>query len=244
MCGRYDLHERPQMIAEHFGARTGEPYTPNFQFWPGTRIPVIRVRNGERVLERFHWGFVPAWAKPDALKGETGKKLPTPINARAEVLTSNGLYRSAAKTTRCLIPMNGFYEPDQRSRRRPYPQRYYRSVNGELLAVAGIYAHWAASPDNPDYLSTAIITVDANATVREGGHHRMPALLQGDAVSTWLDPNVHDAEAIEASLRPAPDHMLESWQVDHRRLNARTADGSWYGEPDLFEPVTPHDTEK
>lgn len=46
-------------------------------------------------------GLVPSWAK-DAQRA--------PINARAETVTTNGMFRNALKNRRCIVPVSGFYE--------------------------------------------------------------------------------------------------------------------------------------
>ena len=39
-------------------------------------------------------------------------------------------------------------------------------------------------------------------------HHRMPVILDGDALDAWLDPTVRAPAAVLPLLRPCPDDLL------------------------------------
>ncbi len=75
---------------------------------PTQQVPIIRLNaDGERELAQVRWGLVPFWAKDPKI----GKNL---IDARAETVAPAPAFRSAFKTTRCLIPASGFYEWQKR----------------------------------------------------------------------------------------------------------------------------------
>jgi putative SOS response-associated peptidase YedK len=58
---------------------------------------------GERRLDPLRWGLRPRWAKAEKVARE-------PINARAETVATNGMFRQAYARRRCLVPAGAFYE--------------------------------------------------------------------------------------------------------------------------------------
>ena len=113
MCGRYYRRSDKQKIAEAF--RTGVPTTfeilPSYNVAPQTFQPVVcfNRKTLERELVQMRWGLVPYWAK-DAKVGYST------INAKAETLTTSPAFREAIKRRRCLIPADGFFEWQWKSR--------------------------------------------------------------------------------------------------------------------------------
>ncbi|MEL6311094.1 MAG: SOS response-associated peptidase family protein, partial [Pseudomonadota bacterium] len=76
----------------------------------------------------------------------------------------------------------------------------------------------------------AILTTEANATVAPI-HDRMPVILPPEQFDAWLDCKSGEAAEAVSLLAPAPDDLLEVFEVD-RRVNNPRSDG-----PDLHEPV-------
>jgi putative SOS response-associated peptidase YedK len=116
MFGRFFSASSPERIAEYVGAVfEGETLGENHNVAPTNDIyAVVAGPDGEPRLEVFHWGLIPVWAK----EAKVGQKM---INARAETLATNRVYRVRFKDNRCCVPMDGFYEwkpgnPDDRSR--------------------------------------------------------------------------------------------------------------------------------
>jgi putative SOS response-associated peptidase YedK len=75
----------------------------SYNIAPIQEIMVIIQQDGRNILNRFHWGLVPAWAKDKSI----GNRL---INARSETLSTKPSFRTAFRLRRCLIPADGFYE--------------------------------------------------------------------------------------------------------------------------------------
>jgi putative SOS response-associated peptidase YedK len=66
----------------------------------------IDPRDGMREVVMARWGLIPFWMKEKP-------KVPY-INARAETVDKQPLFRRAFAQRRCLIPATGFYEWQQR----------------------------------------------------------------------------------------------------------------------------------
>jgi putative SOS response-associated peptidase YedK len=169
---------------------------------------------------------VPFWAKDTKI----GSKM---INARSETLVEKSVFKKLLASKRVIVPMDGFYEwqviPGQKVKQPMFVHR----IDGEPLAVAGLWTTWRdknAGPDAPWLHSCTIITTSANATMTPV-HDRMPVLLPATVWDQWLDPTNNDLEALQRLLVPAPDDLLTMHPVSTAVNNVRNK-GS-----ELIEPV-------
>ena len=104
MCGRFVLYETLEALKRSFPIdKAACEVNPNYNVAPTQTVPVIYQDERINILDRFHWGLVPFWAKDTKI----GSSL---INARAETVETKPAFRAAFKRRRCLIPANGFYE--------------------------------------------------------------------------------------------------------------------------------------
>ncbi len=198
-------------ITEHFNLVRSGDYIHSYNISPSSNIPVVKLDNGERVLENMHWGFIPHWAKDTKIQ---------PINAKSETVNSKPFFRSAFKKTRCLIPANGFYEwLRMDDHKQPY---YFRLKDDELLAFAGLWDHWE-NPEGQSIDSCTIITTSANE-IMEPIHNRMPVILDPVDYEEWLQHGGKDF------LKPYAGEMVcypVSTVVNNPRNNGK----------DLIEPI-------
>lgn len=221
MCGRFAILRQLEEIARLFEARIGggEFLIPNYNVAPTTDIPSVIDHDG-RELVAFRWGFMPVWAAQR-------DNPPQPINARGETVATNGMFRSAFKSRRCLIPADGFYEwSGPKGKRQPH---FIHRRDGAPLAMAGIWEESRSEDDSP-VRSCAIITTDANQVIGEL-HNRMPVILESDVWDVWLDPDTDNVEELQAFLTPAEDKVLEHHPVSPEVNNVRN------NRPDLVEPM-------
>jgi putative SOS response-associated peptidase YedK len=205
MCGRFVSASDPEQIAAYFD--TAPPETelgPSFNVAPTTDVyAIVEGPDGTRQLQVFHWGLIPVWAKDVKI----GQKM---INARAETLASKGAYKADFRKHRCLIPMDGFYEWHKVADRKTKQPYFVHRMDGEPLAVAGLWSMWrdkAAGPDAPWLHSCTVVTTEANDTMAKI-HDRMPVILPASAWPTWLDADNDDIEALQKLLTPAPNELL------------------------------------
>ena len=247
MCGRFAVTTDPALLAEKIKAideATGgapDVATPNYNVAPTATIATVVTRHREpddeptRRVRLMRWGLIPPWAKagPD---GAPEKKGPQLINARADKVTTSPAFRGSAKSKRCLVPMDGYYEwrvnPDapggKKSRKTPF---YMYRADGEPLFAAGLWSVWKPkqfAKDAAPLLSCTIITTDAVGELAEI-HDRMPLMLAQADWDTWLNP---DAELDPEFLTRPPDAgPIELRQVS-TLVNSVRNNG-----PELLEPV-------
>ncbi len=214
MCGRYELHTHPAVLALAFGLAYPPQIRPRYNIAPMQDVPVVRAtRNGERELAQVRWGLVPRWAKDPSI----GARM---INARAETVTTKAAYRTAVRWHRCLIPADGFYEwtAVPGAGKRPL---HVGMKDGAPFAFAGLTERWL-TPQGDALDTCTIITTQANALLSPL-HDRMPAILSPDDYARWLDTDVED---IADLLVPYPAEAMHSYPVSTRVNAVKNDDAS------------------
>jgi putative SOS response-associated peptidase YedK len=202
MCGRFASSLPPEEMRRLFatlGEITNHP--PSWNVAPTQTALVVRRHpgTGERHLDPLVWGLIPSFEKDP--KG--GRK---PINARSETLATAGMFRSAFKARRCLVPMDAFYEWDTTpTGKQPYA---FARRDGVPLALAGLWEGWR-SPDGEIRRTFTIATTTANRFMARI-HDRMPVILEVADWPAWLGETETDPSAL---LRPAAEDVLRSWPV-------------------------------
>ena len=221
MCGRYDLHNLPGVVALMMGLPYPQDILPRYNIAPTQDIPVVRMgTNGEREMVAVRWGFVPRWARDPAI----GLKM---INARGETIATNKAFGIAFKRHRCLIPADGFYEWKKLAGGRKQPMRATMK-DGTTFAFGGVAERWL-SPEGEILDSCAIITIDANELL-EPIHERMPVIIAPEAYERWLDGT---AELPLDLLAPYPADAMRVYPVSTRVNATRNDDAT------LIEVVDP-----
>ena len=87
------------------------------------------------------------------------------------------------------------------------------------MALAGLWEHWLGA-DGSEIETMAILTVPANAKVARV-HDRMPAILAPEYFDEWLDTRDVRAETAARLLTPAPDDLLDIFEIGNRVNNPR-----------------------
>jgi putative SOS response-associated peptidase YedK len=67
-------------------------------------------------------------------------------------------------------------------------------------------------PEGETIVSTCIITTGPNEAM-EPIHDRMPVMLEPEQFDTWLDPENHDIEHLNAMLAPCSPDGMEAYPV-------------------------------
>lgn len=225
---------------------------PNYNVAPTTDVPIVLERSvpaaegepGETVRRELHvarWGLLPIWAKEASFSSRT-------FNARSETVLEKPSFRSAVKSKRCVVPVDGYYEwlsPNgPKGAKTPF---FVHREDGAPIAFAGLYEWWkdptvAEGEAGQWVLSCSILTM-ASPSPEEGGvlgelgrlHDRLPIPLAGpDAVDSWLNPADKDAGPLVERVRSEAYQAASGWtmhQVGSAVGNVRN------NGPELMEPV-------
>jgi len=219
MCGRYVISSSPEAIRAAFGYGERPNFPPRCNVAPTQPIPVVRHVDGKRSFALMRWGFVPGWVKDP-------KTVSLMINARGESVGDKPAFRNAMRRRRYLIPADGFYDWRPGAAQRPY---FVRARSGAPLAFAGLWETWIG-PNGEELDTAAIVTTRANRLLAPI-HERMPAIVAAEAFDLWLDCAKVDAVTAAALIAPAPEALLECYEVSPA-VN-RVANDS----PDLIAPA-------
>jgi putative SOS response-associated peptidase YedK len=220
MCGRYTLTSSPEALRALFRYAEHPNFPARFNIAPAQPIAIVRLVEGQRHFALVRWGLLPSWVKDP-------KTFSLLINARGESVAEKPAFRAALKRRRCLIPADGFYEWQAAGdRKRPF---YVRAKSGEPLAFAGLWEAWTG-PNGEELDTAAIVTTRANRTLSPI-HDRMPVIVPPEAFDLWLNTNEVDATTAAALIAPAPDNLLEAYEIS-TAVNRIANDN-----PKLLEPV-------
>ena len=220
VCGRFEIHSAIEIIARIFQLDAIDAaLTQNYNIAPSQEIAIV-INDGENRLVHSRWGFVPAWSK----ELKTGY---TMINARAETVAANRTFRHAFEKQRCLVPADGFYEWDKKEKaRKPH---YVHLASGRPMGFAGLYTIWNP-PEGASIRTCAIITTVSNELLAPL-HPRMPAIVDEEDYSLWLDPARQDKDALQAVLKPCAPERLECHRVTSKVNSYK------YNNPENIAPV-------
>jgi putative SOS response-associated peptidase YedK len=196
MCGRYTLTSQEGLVDDFEAALDPDApnnawFKPRFNVAPTQDAPIVRLRDGLRVIEMMRWGLVPFWG------GKQGAKPPLMINARLESLENKSIFRDALERRRCLVPADGFFEWKKQGKQKT-PMWIHPEDHGRF-AFAGLWAK--AKTEAGELHSYAIITGPPNELVAPI-HDRMPVVLDRRAWAAWLDPQTAPHAARELLIVP------------------------------------------
>ena len=207
MCGRFIQKAERKIIGEEFYiALFINDIITSYNVAPGQNAGII-INRGDNVYVQHRWGLVPSWAKDQKI----GNRM---INARAETVAQKPSFKSAFKSRRCLVPVDGFYEW---KRTDGYKLPYYIHHRSERpFSLAGLWETWK-SPEGSDLRTFTIITTDASSALRTL-HDRMPVVIPPEKRPMWLD-SAADTQDLETLLVPYDSAELQFHQVS-RMVNS------------------------
>lgn len=205
MCGRFTLTADTQTIAQTFNATASASLQtgPRYNIAPTQDVVAVTNENG-RHLEMLRWGLIPSWAKEESI----GSRM---INARAETLAEKSSFKRLLHNRRCLIVADGFYEWAQEPGTKSKTPMYITMKDHQPFAFAGLWDSWR-TPEGQTLRTCTIITTEPNELMASI-HNRMPALLQPDALTAWLNPAVQDEQELRHLLKPYPTELMAARPV-------------------------------
>jgi len=169
------------------------------------------------VLAPGVWGIVPDNKQPDAIKDyyKESVRYGSGLNAQSEKLFNHFIYRYVALTQRCLIPVTGFFEPHHHLK-KSYPYYIHRQ-DDQPLALAGIYTVIGT------FITFTILTREASPLLAQihNKRKREPVMLPKDLESSWLDPELSQADVLEHVHAPYVYDDLETYTVSKDVHNSR-----------------------
>ena len=177
MCGRYQftaVESRELQEILRAVERNMERPARTGEIFPTNEAVILTEHGSEIAPSLCAWGF-PGFGKNR-----------TVINARAETAAEKPTFRKSLEARRCVVPASGFFEWDEKKEKH-----LFTLPNSKELYMAGL---WNAFAGEPHFV---ILTTAANPSVAPI-HHRMPVVLERDAVLPWLTNPAASARILTA----------------------------------------------
>lgn len=220
MCGAFALFEEFDLGIRFQIEPIKTKIKPSYNIRPSHWTPVIYDKDGKKSLEQMRFGMIPVWAKDEKI----GYKM---FNARSETLFEKPAWKRTAKSQRCLIPANGFYEWQAKDDGK-HPM-FIHPKDRPIFTFAGVYDQWTNKDTGEVINSFAIITTTPNKEMKPI-HDRMPVILSEDEEDDWLaGPN--DEDFLKELLDPYPNGEIEMYEVS-KEVNSARNQG-----PELIVPL-------
>ncbi|MBC2838945.1 SOS response-associated peptidase [Robiginitalea sp. SC105] len=169
------------------------------------------------------WGLTPHWVRDT---GQQKKIWNQTLNARGETIFEKPSFRLAARSNRCLIYVDGFFE-HHHHKGATYPY-YISRMDGEPLILAGLYSDWA-NPETGEILTSfSIVTTEGNPMMARIHNNpklegpRMPLILPEELADRWLGPceDLPDQQALQELIHAYPEAALTAYTVGKLRGKA------------------------
>ncbi len=202
MTSQYALYETAK-LRDRFQLGSGLPkgVKPNHYIKPTMDAPVVISRDGRPQVELMKWGLVAKGAK-DANSVFRYKT----YNVPSEKMLSKHSWDTAVRHSRCLVPVNGFYEPKTAADKKQ--TLFVQFKDQSVFALAGIYSVW----ETPEGVATgtySVLTIDTPNQTIAPTTGRIPVIIAAKDEARWLDPAITDVNALYDMIRPYPSHLLQ-----------------------------------
>ena len=179
-------------------------------------------------LETNMWGIMPA--KQNQANYKEYFKNPKTyggLNAKSEKLFDHFVYRYSWEHQRCIVPVDGFFEPHNtkvkvkgKDFKVPF---YFKRKDGDPIYLAGIYTNTADGRR-----TFSVLTKDATPMFAEihNDKRRRPVILSDENVDSWLHDGNNKNDVQELMEDDLWEGELEAYPIT-RDLYSRTVDSNY-----------------
>ncbi|HUH47942.1 MAG TPA: SOS response-associated peptidase family protein [Arenibacter sp.] len=180
------------------------------------------------------WGLIPAYELGADAQAYYKKTIPygSGLNARSEKLFDSNNYRTSALKRRCVIPVDGFFEPHTAKKNGkdfniPF---YFQRKNEGMINLAGIYAV------TQDKMVTFTVLTKAATPLFAKIHNkkqRRPVILNDADVAKWLDDSLREEDILGVINNDLADGSMQAYPIS-KDLYKRNGEGD---RADIITPV-------
>jgi putative SOS response-associated peptidase YedK len=231
MCFSVNVNLVKEELENRYGATLIDPdnYRPSYYYHAFSlpELPVI-CPGSPASISLMKWGLIPSWTR--SLSDANTIRFKT-FNARAESIETKPSFSSSFKSRRCIIPVKGFFEWQHIGKAKiPW---YISHTGNEIMSLAGLYDEWTENVSGERINTFTIITTEANELMAEihNSAKRMPAILDKNSESLWINPNTPQ-EAVIGLLKPSSPEILAAHTISPL-VNDRSANRN---SPEVINP--------
>lgn len=163
---------------------------------------ILRPQDGALVSASATWLYMPPTEKGPFAAWR--RKFGGANNARGEKADTGWPWKFAARSGRCLIPGEAFFEWDDGPKGGKSEYRF-AYPDGRAFFFAGLCGR--AEPEEGPLLTYTMLTKAAGGDTASIGHGRQPMVLQPDEIAAFLDP-ANPIAAFAERLDPAGTFSL------------------------------------
>jgi len=153
-------------------------------------FPLLPVLRADKRWELARWGLIPYWTRTE----EKARQIRTgAVNARSESMWTRPAFEAAARSGRCLILVDGFFEFHHHAG-AAYPFYIYLEGHPDFF-LAGLRDTWMNPATGTEEVTCTIVTTAASSLMREihnklpqPEERRMPVIVPVERADAWLNP--------------------------------------------------------
>ncbi|MFD2790704.1 hypothetical protein KCTC52924_02773 [Arenibacter antarcticus] len=151
------------------------------------------------------------------------------LNARSEKLFDHYIYKNSAFTKRCIIPVDGFFEPHTAPKNFKIPF-YFERKNKTLISLAGLY-----TTTRDGFNTFTILTKEATPLFKKihNTKNRRPVILNDEDVEVWLSSDLSQNDILSVMHEDMDDAVLHAYPIS-KDLYSPKVDSN---RPDIIDEV-------
>ncbi|QSE97060.1 SOS response-associated peptidase [Fulvivirga lutea] len=200
MGDRYTITALASVLSQRFNVEVTSGYKPKYNAAPTQLLPIIT--QGSKGISYFYWGQIPDWSNNKPLSNKL-------LFGSIEEITQKASLAKSLTQTRCIIPMDGYYEWKRISKKGRVAHRIIFGDN-EIIGVAGLWEEFEGDEGEMHH-TFKILTTSANEAI-EPMNTRMPAIIERDKEEEWLKSNA-SAEELISMISPYPANKIHIYSV-------------------------------
>ncbi len=199
-------------------------------------IPQERPKNMIPVM----WGLIPHYKLGKEAKEYYRETIRygSGLNAKSKKLFDSKNYKNSALKRRCVIPVDGFFEPHRiETVKKPFSVPFYFvRKNGRPFNLAGIYE---VTPD--EMVTFTILTKKATPLFAKihNKKERRPVILNNDDINLWLNNSLSQEDVTGFIKNDMKDEDINTYPIS-TDLYKRAGEGN---RSDIIEHVRYTDLE-
>jgi len=205
MCAQFMIAASLKKIAEKYKAQIRDEDLWKPHVFPRYRAPVIINDGDSRVIRLMSFGLIPFFEKNDKPKKVFH-------NARSETLSEKISFKRAFTETRCLVPIESFFEYIWENDHDKWIAKIFPKNDG-FMTAAGLWNQWKPPIGEP-VNSFTIITKSPPPFIENIGHDRCPLWLGESDFDEWLVDEKKSPKDLNNILSHAIDYDYDFEKMD------------------------------
>ncbi|GGW22443.1 SOS response-associated peptidase [Arenibacter certesii] len=198
--------------------------------WAHPIMWMIPQESSEHITPSM-WGIMPANENGANYKNyyKEAARFGAGLNARSEKLFDHFIYKNSAFTKRCVVPVDGFFEPHTAPKNFKIPF-YFERKDKSLLSLAGLY-----TTTKDGFNTFTILTKEATPLFKKihNTKNRRPVILNDEDVQIWLNSDLTQNNILSVMQNDMDDAALHAYPIS-KDLYSPKVDSN---RPDIINEV-------